>query len=114
MAFKTKPNVEKALSQFMEIATTEVFKWGYTSVVDVKMTVNVRDLHFDKQLLEMGLSPMALTSLYCNFWQLVHNISALCCITTSPTKEDMVLWKKSNLHLVNHEWKFGKTKTEML
>lgn len=25
MAFKTKPNVEKALSQFMEIATTEVF-----------------------------------------------------------------------------------------
>ena len=28
MASKTKPNVEKALSQFMEIATTEVFKMG--------------------------------------------------------------------------------------
>ena len=28
MASKAKPNVEKALAQFMEIATTEVFKIG--------------------------------------------------------------------------------------
>lgn len=74
----------------------------------------MRDPRCAEQCLEMGFSPMALPSLYCNFWGLVNNISAFYCITTSPTKEDMVLCKKSNLHLINHEWKFGKAKTEML
>ena len=32
MAFKTKPNVEKALSQFMEIATTEVCKLDHNKL----------------------------------------------------------------------------------
>lgn len=64
MAFKTKPNVEKALSQFMEIATTEVFHMRlHVSCTLQNMNVNlVKEIYFYRQSPDTGFPPIALFS----------------------------------------------------
>ena len=78
MAFKTKPNVEKALSQFMEIATTEVFhmRLHFSCRVQNKSVNLVKEICSvtNKQCPETGFSPLVLCSPVCNFGQLTHNL----------------------------------------
>ena len=63
MAFKTKPNVEKALSQFMEIATAEVFHMRLHVSCTLQNMILIRDSH-----------PSPCLALYGNFGQLTHNL----------------------------------------